>query len=128
MNRPVLLYDADCGFCTAVVGWARRAALRADLVALTPQSAAALGVDWERAQVEVPYVDVAGQVGYGASAIVAALTACRFPPSLLGRLATPLAPALQPLYRLIARNRQWLPGGTVACSLPTAPDQQISGV
>ncbi|OLT38861.1 hypothetical protein BJF82_08345 [Kytococcus sp. CUA-901] len=121
-----LLYDPDCGFCTRAAQVLARWPVTCEVAPMTPDRLAAAGVDAQRADREIPFVDDAGQVSYGAAAIAAALrTADRSAP--LGRLvwaagaalgAPPLAWVAPPVYRLVAEHRHELPGGTAACALP----------
>ena len=72
-----LLYDADCGFCTASAGWLGRRSLRTAISPLHRADLAALGVDADRARREIPFVE-AGESGtrvsYGHIAIGRALS------------------------------------------------------
>lgn len=79
---PVLLFDADCGFCSRSAAAMRRLDLRARIEPMQAVDLAALGVDAERARSEIPYVDANG-VRYGADAIAAALGTGPFPSRLL---------------------------------------------
>lgn len=119
----MLLYDADCGFCTRAAGFAARLGLTAHTAPLQQADLAALGVDPERALVEVPFVDRDGRVVYGAKAIAATLgTGNTFWRAVSRALDSwPVRRLAAVVYRVVARNRHRLPGGTVACELPTAP-------
>lgn len=90
--QPVLLYDADCGFCTRTAGWLRRHGLRADLAPIGGAGTAHLGVDLDRARHEVPFVDNAGRVSYGADAGQSRRFGTVPPPVLPRRLASPGLP------------------------------------
>jgi predicted DCC family thiol-disulfide oxidoreductase YuxK len=128
--RATLLYDADCGFCTRTARWLEARAIGADVI---PIGTAHLDlVDARRAEREVPFVDAAGRVSYGAAAIVAALRHC--PPRFawVGAVCSPrlIRPVLDAIYAVVARNRHRLPGGTAMCSLGDAPrssGQRTSG-
>lgn len=118
--RPVLLYDADCGFCTLAAGWAHRLGLALDTTAQQCVDLPGLGVDTVRAATDVPFVGADGVVTYGHQAIAAALTTGPLPARLLGaavgsRLLDALA---RRTYAFVARNRHRLPGGTKTCELP----------
>ncbi len=119
---PVLLYDADCAFCTRSAQVATRLRLRAQVRSLQSVDLDALGVSAERAQAELPFVDVAGRVSYGHRAVAAALRTSRTPLTLLGRLLglRLLDRPLAWLYRWIASNRYRLPGGSAACRVEAA--------
>ncbi|MBW8486515.1 thiol-disulfide oxidoreductase DCC family protein [Actinomadura parmotrematis] len=122
-TRPVLVYDGDCGFCTSSVRFLEtRIGTRAEVVAFQFADLASLGVTAERAEHEVLWVTPDGRVAGGAEAVGRLLTdaggvwrvpgvAMRIPP------VSWLAHAV---YRLVANNRQRMPGGTAACALPAA--------
>ncbi|MBG0817126.1 thiol-disulfide oxidoreductase DCC family protein [Planomonospora sp. ID82291] len=122
-DRPVLIYDGDCGFCTASVRFAeRRIGLRAEVTSWQSADLPALGATRERAEREVLWAEH-GRVHGGAQAVARLLIAAGAPWSTLG-LALRLPPlrwAAHGLYRLVAANRHRLPGGTPACSLPAGP-------
>ncbi|HET6950742.1 MAG TPA: DCC1-like thiol-disulfide oxidoreductase family protein [Acidimicrobiales bacterium] len=121
--RPVFLYDGDCAFCTTCAHFIERripttAAVRpwqfADLDALgVTQAAAEDAVQW----VAPGHPAVAGPVAI-ARLLVDAGSFWRPLGWVLG--CAPVRWVAWPLYRLIARNRHRLPGGTAACSLPQA--------
>ncbi|SDE38642.1 Predicted thiol-disulfide oxidoreductase YuxK, DCC family [Auraticoccus monumenti] len=114
-----MLNDADCGFCTRTAALVPR--LGVDIDRSTVQSAdlAALGVDEDRAMVEMPYVHPDGRVEYGHRAFAAILRTGPLPWRLVGRLMTtrPVDALARRAYHWVAANRSRLPGGTVACSI-----------
>jgi predicted DCC family thiol-disulfide oxidoreductase YuxK len=122
---PWLVFDGDCGFCTTSAQWvARRLAHpgRADALLVPWQftDLAALGTTQDRAEQEVLWVAPDGTVLGGAQAFAAWLRFAGRPHVVLGTVMTwpgvrQLAAAV---YRLVAANRQRLPGGTPACALP----------
>ncbi|SET70042.1 thiol-disulfide oxidoreductase DCC family protein [Geodermatophilus poikilotrophus] len=125
MQRPALVYDGDCGFCTRSAAVARRV-LPAGCAVVPWQGAdlAAVGTTAERAQQEVLWVPRTGDVVGGARAVAAALRAAGAGWAVLGRLLElPVVrgPADR-VYRLVAANRMRLPGGTAACALPSRAD------
>lgn len=112
-----LLYDADCGFCTRSASWLSAWGVPG-VRSLQSVDLPALGVDAERASREIPAVLRSGRVVYGASAIGHALGAgpawCR----VVGWLVRgPLLWPSSALYRVVARYRYRLPGGSAACRL-----------
>ncbi|GAA3984448.1 hypothetical protein GCM10023085_78240 [Actinomadura viridis] len=120
-ERPVLVYDGDCGFCTASVRFAeRRIPTAAEPVPYQLADLAALGTTAERAAREVVWVGRDGRVRGGAQAIAALLIEAGGAWRPLGLLARvpPFRWIAHGLYRLAAANRQRLPGGTPACALP----------
>jgi predicted DCC family thiol-disulfide oxidoreductase YuxK len=129
--NPVLLYDGDCAFCSSSVRFAERYfhASRweavpfqfADLDALSVFSGGQ--VTAERAEHEVLWITPDRRVYGGAQAAARLLLRTRRPLwSALGALLTlpPVRQAAAGVYRLIAVNRQRMPGGTPACALPPA--------
>lgn len=116
----MLLYDADCGFCTRCARWLDAHAPGLEVRPMHTVDLARLGVDEARATREVPFVLADGSVAWGAAAIGESLRRCRAPWSSAGRvlLAPPVLAVARPVYALVARNRHRLPGGTAACALP----------
>lgn len=115
---PILLFDGDCGFCTASVEvlqrWVRPSAK------ITPWQFAdldALGVSREACESSVQWVRSPGDVVAEAAAVAGVLATGRAPWPAVGRVL--LVPGFHQLtdalYRLIARNRYRLPGSTPAC-------------
>ncbi|MEU9033066.1 DUF393 domain-containing protein [Streptomyces sp. NPDC048383] len=122
-ERPILLYDGDCGFCTRAVNTAVR--LLDPDATVTPWQFAdveALGVTAERADREVLWIEPGTGVVHGGADAVAHLLqrdrrqAVRF----AGRAMAlpPISWTARLVYRAVAVNRHRLPGGTAACSLP----------
>lgn len=122
-RQPVLVYDGDCAFCTSAVRFAERW-LRPRCTATPWQFAdlARLGVTPRRAEREVLWVTPAGAVHGGAQAVAKLLLSASGGWPLVGALLTlpPVRWMAHGLYRLIARNRHRLPGGTAACALPSS--------
>jgi predicted DCC family thiol-disulfide oxidoreductase YuxK len=118
VDRPALIYDGDCAFCTRAAQLARR--LLPAGCAVAPWQAtdlASIGVAAARAQREVLWVAPSGRTVGGARAVAAALRAAGglwVVPGVLLRLP-PLAWIASGVYRLVAANRGRLPGGTAAC-------------
>ena len=126
---PWLVFDGDCGFCTSSANWVARRLRRRDgrNAELRPwqfTDLAALGTTAERAQQEVLWVTPEGEVFGGAAAFAAWLRFAGGAYAVVGRaMDLPGVGSLAAaVYRLIARNRSRLPGGTPACALP-APGQ-----
>ncbi|MGW2414926.1 thiol-disulfide oxidoreductase DCC family protein [Streptomyces tubercidicus] len=123
-RQPVLVFDGDCAFCTSAVRFAERW-LRPRCAATPWQFAdlAQLGVSRRRAEHEVLWVTPTGAVHGGAQAVAKLLLSADRGWPVVGALLTlpPLRWAAQGVYRLIARNRHRMPGGTAACALPSPP-------
>lgn len=119
-GEVLLIFDGDCGFCTRVATWLGTVvAFRA-----APWQSVDLGsygISTAAAQLSVWLVDDGGVVASGAGAFSELL---RHSPWRRWRVAGAVIgfPVLRALasgvYRLVARFRHRLPGGTAACALP----------
>jgi predicted DCC family thiol-disulfide oxidoreductase YuxK len=123
--RPQLIFDGDCGFCTTSATWiARRLhrpqGLDAELAPSQFTDLGALGTTQERAEREVLWVATDKTLYGGADAVAQWLRFRGGPYGVAGRvMGLPAVKQLAGLvYRLVAANRQRLPGGTPACALP----------
>ncbi|WP_151526985.1 thiol-disulfide oxidoreductase DCC family protein [Serinicoccus kebangsaanensis] len=120
---PLVLYDADCGFCTRAAGWIPRLGAQVEVSSLQAHDLVALGVDPDRSGLEMPAVLEDGTVAWGHHAWAEILLRSPQPWRLLGAalgsrvMEVPGAAA----YRLVAANRGRLPGGTAQCALPPSP-------
>ncbi|MEW2355601.1 DUF393 domain-containing protein [Spirillospora sp. NPDC029432] len=120
-ERPVLLYDGDCGFCTASVRFIeRRIPTSAELVPYQAADLAALGTTPERAAREVVWVGRGRRALGGAQAAAALLIDAGgvWRPLGLVLRVPPFRWIAHGVYRLVANNRGRLPGATPACALP----------
>lgn len=119
--RPTFVFDGDCAFCTMCARFVeRRVPTPARVVAWQHADLEALGLTREECIEAVQWADSTGSHREGPDAIGALLRSSNlvWRPAgwLLGlRLVSRLA---WPVYRLIARNRHRLPGGTAACARP----------
>jgi predicted DCC family thiol-disulfide oxidoreductase YuxK len=117
-ERPVLIYDGDCGFCTTCARILERIGPDADIVAWQLTDLAELGLTEEQAAEAVQWVAVDGTVRSGHEAIAAVLSTAGRIWRIPGRLI--VLPGVSWLaaraYRLTADNRYRLPGGTPACA------------
>jgi predicted DCC family thiol-disulfide oxidoreductase YuxK len=117
-ERPVLVYDGDCGFCTSSAHFLERIGADAEIVAWQLTDLAELGITEEQAADAVQWVGADGTVRSGHEAIGAVLSSAGRIWRIAGRLIVlpgiswPAARA----YRLIADNRYLLPCGTPACA------------
>ena len=119
-DRPLLVFDGDCGFCTT---WAHRWQRWSGLDHVEPWQfleLEPLGLTEERCTTAVQWVAEDGAVSSAEDAVIAALRHQGGTWAVLGRmLALPGVHALAGvLYRLIAKYRYRLPGSTPACRLP----------
>lgn len=114
-----MLNDADCGFCMRTARLVPRLGVDVDASTVQEADLGALGVDPDRAVVEMPYVHPDGRVDYGHAAFAAILRTGPLPSRVVGRLI--VAPGINQLaartYAWVAANRHRLPGGTAACEL-----------
>lgn len=119
-GRPLLVFDGDCGFCTTA---ARFGARRLGLPHVEPWQFLdldAVGLSEEQCREAVQWVGVDGTTASAERAVIAALRHAGGVWSALGTgLAVPgVRHAAGALYRLVARHRHRMPGGTAACRLP----------
>jgi predicted DCC family thiol-disulfide oxidoreductase YuxK len=128
-ERPVLVYDGDCAFCTKCAHAVERIGPDAEVVPWQFADLDDLGITEAQATEAVRWVEVDGRVRSGHEAIAASLIAAGGIWKLAGR--TLLVPGISwfaaRVYRLVARNRYRLPGGTPACAMPPDPDRGSSG-
>lgn len=130
-DTPWLVFDGDCAFCTSSATWVSARLRRSDgpnarLVPWQFTDLAALGTTVERTRREVLWVSPTGEIHGGAAAFAQWL---RFRGGAYAGLSrVMLAPGVRGLaaatYRLVARNRHRLPGGTPACALPPPGHQR----
>ncbi len=122
---PWLVFDGDCAFCTSSATWVAARLHRTEgpdarLVPWQFTDLAALGTTEERATTEVLWVEPDGRIRGGAAAFAAWLRFRGGLYALLGRaMELPLVRTVAGVvYRVVARNRDKMPGGTPACALP----------
>jgi predicted DCC family thiol-disulfide oxidoreductase YuxK len=116
--RPVLIFDGDCGFCTASVQWAQVRIRR--LPTAQPFQFAdldALGLTRQACEQAVQFVDTDGSIHVGDQAIARALVVSGQGWKMLGRLMS--LPGVRTVgaatYRFIAQRRHHLPGSSQSC-------------
>lgn len=118
-TRPVLVYDGDCAFCTSSARALERIGPEAEIVAWQQTDLAAMELTEVEAAAAVQWVEVDGTIRSGHEAVAAALGSAGGIWAPAGRVL--LSPGISPIaaaaYRLIADNRQRLPGGTPACAV-----------
>jgi predicted DCC family thiol-disulfide oxidoreductase YuxK len=118
-ERPVLVFDGDCAFCTRSAHALERLGPDAEIVAWQLTDLTELGITEEQASSAVQWVDTDGSVRSGHEAIAATLGTAGPLWKASGRALT--LPGLSWLaaqgYDLVAANRYRLPGGTPACAL-----------
>lgn len=118
-RRPVFVFDGDCAFCTSAARLLGRIGPQAEIVAWQLADLDELGITAAQASEAVRWIGADGAVRSGHEAIAAALGTAGWPWRVAGRVI--LLPVVSPLaaatYRLVARNRHRLPGGTPACAI-----------
>jgi predicted DCC family thiol-disulfide oxidoreductase YuxK len=116
-----LIFDGDCGFCSASVRFIERhIPTRARMVPWRRADLAELGLTAEECAAAVQWVGADGRRGAGPVAVGYLLQgAGRWWKPLGWLMVTPPGRWLAwPAYRWVARHRYKLPGGTPACALP----------
>ncbi|MXW57637.1 MAG: DUF393 domain-containing protein [Acidimicrobiia bacterium] len=112
LTSGTLIYDGDCGFCTATARWAERR-LNDDYRVVPSQQAdlAAVGLTQDDVDRSAWWIEPDGTRSDEHRCIAEALRAMRAPWPALGRLLTlgPISPLARGVYRLIAENRYRLP-------------------
>jgi predicted DCC family thiol-disulfide oxidoreductase YuxK len=123
----VFLYDGDCGFCSSCARFLiRYVPTRAKIIPWQAADLVALGVTREQCAAAVQWIGE-GRVESGPVAIAALLRSATgrhgFAWRAVGRVlgTRPMVILGWPVYRLVARYRHRLPGGTPACAIPTRP-------
>jgi predicted DCC family thiol-disulfide oxidoreductase YuxK len=122
-SRPVLVYDGDCAFCTTAVHFIeRRVRPRCEITPWQFADLDALGTTQRRAEYELLWVTPIGTIDGGAQAVARLLLSAGRGWAVLGALLSlpPLRWVAHGVYRLVANNRERMPGGTPACALPAA--------
>ena len=114
-----VVYDADCGFCTASADWLGRHG-RATTQPWQTLDLAAAGLTERDVRDAAWFLPPIGRPVRGARAVAAALRECRPPWRLLGHVIDlpPVRPLAAVGYAVVARNRHRLPGSTDACRIP----------
>lgn len=131
-NRPVFLYDGDCAFCTSCARFIQRhIPTSADVIPWQLADLEALCVPQADAEASVQWIDREPRGparAAGPAAIARLLVDAGSYWRALGRFLgmRPIRWVAGPAYRLVARNRHRLPGGTAACLLPQAERERIA--
>ena len=116
---PVLIYDADCGFCVRSLGWAITLGITCDNASWQSLDLSALGLTEDDVQ-QAAWFAHGDRRWRGHLAIAQALRTSRY---LLVRMigrglgSRVVAPLARPAYQWIADHRYQLPGGTDNCRL-----------
>lgn len=122
--RPLMIFDGDCGFCTASVRVIRRW-IRPDCDIepwqFTP--IADFNLTPEECSSAVQYVDADRRVYSGSRAVMRMLRDAPVPWPVVGAIgdAPGVAWVADRAYRWIATHREMLPGSTPACAMASGP-------
>lgn len=118
---PLLVFDGDCAFCAKSVMWLfSKTQPAAEGIQYQKLDLAAYGTTERRVRHEMLWIPPHGAISGGPRAFARLL---RTSPKLIWRLAglildtVPMRWLAYPVYRLIANNRQRMPGGTDACAI-----------
>ena len=121
-GRPLLVFDGDCGFCTTSARAGQRWLGLEHVEPWQFLDLESLGLTEQQVTEAVQWVDEDGGVVAAERAVIAALRHAGGVWSVLGRIMN--LPGIRQLagvvYRLVAKYRHKLPGGTPACKLPGA--------
>jgi predicted DCC family thiol-disulfide oxidoreductase YuxK len=123
MEPGELIYDGDCGFCTQSKNWIMERIVDGSVATPTqripPVRRKELGLSDADLASAAYWVDADGRTYRGARGIGHALRHTRQPWRSAGWVlgSPPVGIAIEPIYRVIARNRHRMPGATEACRL-----------
>jgi predicted DCC family thiol-disulfide oxidoreductase YuxK len=113
-----LVFDGDCAFCTTCANWLAGGG-RVGTVPWQFLDLDAVGLTLDQVTTSVWWLVDEGPVEHSSRAIGRALVARGGWTTYAGRLLllAPVRPVADAVYRLVARYRHRLPGGTPACRL-----------
>lgn len=119
-NGPILIFDGDCGFCTSSIKLIKKLIHKHPEIKPYQQTdLPSLGISREECQSAIKFFQESERIFSGAQAFAQFLKLSSPPWKLIGYFLD--LPGIkwfsEFVYRLIARNRYHLPGGTPACEL-----------
>ena len=120
LTSDFLIWDGDCAFCARCVGFIeRRIKTEARIVAHQKADLLQLGLTTEQCNAALQWVFRDSTIRSGSRAVAALLRSSNFGWAILGvAIDLPVVRLISSaIYKLIAKNRQHLPGGTAACAL-----------
>ncbi|SDD65356.1 thiol-disulfide oxidoreductase DCC family protein [Glycomyces harbinensis] len=126
-HAHTFLYDGDCAFCTKSAQFLEKhVRTTAKVMPWQWADLDALGVSQAQAEEAVLWIEV-NFLRAGPDAISVLLRRAQWYWRPVGGLLSLklVSKAAWPVYRLVARNRHRLPGGTAACSLPQAERDRL---
>ena len=120
LTSDFLIWDGDCAFCARCVGFVeRRIKTEAKIVAHQKADLLKLGLTTEQCNAALQWVFRDSTIRSGSRAVAALLRSSNFGWAILGvAIDLPVVRLISSaIYKVIAKNRQHLPGGTAACAL-----------
>lgn len=120
VDLPVLVFDGDCGFCTTSARAAQRWLRLEHVEPWQSIDLDRLGLTSQQCLRAVQWVGDDGEIASAERAVIAAMRSSGGGWAQLARVINLPGPrhACGLVYRLIAKYRYRLPGGTPACKLP----------
>lgn len=123
MDRPLLVFDGDCAFCTRSVRFVeKRIRRRPDIRSWQSLDLESLGLSQAQCEEAVQWVGTDGERASAHVAVARTLVHGGKGWAVLGRVI--LLPGVEAVagvvYRWVARNRHRMPGGTAQCNLPAS--------
>ena len=121
LERPLFLYDADCGFCEqGTQRMRRRLNPPIDIVAYQRADLEALGVTVEECLISPVFINTDGTHVIGARSMLSVFaTASPVGRAIAATLSSRvMLPRMERLFTVFYRNRHRMPGGDAACQLP----------
>ena len=120
LTSDFLIWDGDCAFCARCVGFIeRRVKTEAKIVAHQKADLVQLRLTTEQCSAALQWVFRDSTIRSGSRAVAALLRSSNFGWAILGvAIDLPVVRLISSaIYKVIAKNRQHLPGGTAACAL-----------
>ena len=119
-EKSFLIWDGDCAFCARCVQFIqRRIRTSAKIVAHQKTDLKVFGLTTEQCNQALQWVNSDGRIRSGSRAVAELLKTANGVWPVFGVLID--LPVIRlfssAIYKLIAKNRQHLPGGTAACAL-----------
>lgn len=114
-----LIYDGDCGFCSATVKWLKDNGGNFDSLPWQKiPDLKSVGLTLQMVTTSAVFISDSGVISLGSSAIGEAMKSCSKPVSCLGKAVTSrlFESLAQRGYKLIAKNRGRLSRATRSCT------------
>ncbi len=118
--ESVLVWDGDCSFCSRCVNFIqKRISTSAKIISHQKADLESLGLTTEQCNQALQWVSSQGQIRSGSRAVAALLRSGGGAWPVMGVLIDlPVIRLISSgIYKVIAKNRQHLPGGTAACAI-----------